>query len=305
MSLSSWFGNSKVVDKDGKPLVVYHGSPEKFEVFEPDRMNYGSISRGFCFFTNKKSAYPNCAKDYAGKDGYIYECYLKIEKPLHLTYINTPENYYHTPVHFWDTCQSDIRRDFRKGDFDGIIIENTNKDEDDSVIYLVPKANQIKSVDAKEFTDSENIYEMVVYHGGSTKEESDGLKYYALDKRYIKLFHPNAKISKCEIEPKNTFDYANPEHVKMLLDKLPEEIVVKDNYRRQAWVYTKEQFKRLLEGDKDSFGNWNLLEDKSIQNIIRDLGFDSMYLLEYSMSGAEWKNIAMFESLNKQFEKLL
>lgn len=46
MSLESWFGNSKVVDKNGKPLVVYHGSPEKFDTFEPDRMNYGSISRG-------------------------------------------------------------------------------------------------------------------------------------------------------------------------------------------------------------------------------------------------------------------
>ena len=159
MSLENWFGNSKVVDKNGNPLVVYHGSPEKFEVFEPNKMNYGSISRGFCFFTNKKSAYPNCAADYAGKDGYIYECYLRIEKPLHIKYGNTPYEYYHTPVHYWDTCQSDIRRDSRKGDFDGIIIENENKDEDDSVIYLVPNANQIKSVDAKEFSDSSNIFE--------------------------------------------------------------------------------------------------------------------------------------------------
>ena len=72
---------------------------------------------------------------------------------------NTPYEYYHTPIHYWDTCQSDIRRDFRKGDFDGIIIENENKNEDDSVIYLVPNANQIKSVDAKEFSNSSNIFE--------------------------------------------------------------------------------------------------------------------------------------------------
>lgn len=154
----TWFGNSKVT-KDGKPLIVYHGSSEKFDTFEPDRMNYGSISKGFCFFTNKKSAYPNCAKDYAGKDGYIYECYLRIEKPLHVKYGNTPDEYYHTPIHYWDTCQSDIRREFRKGNYDGIIIENQNKNEDDSIIYLVPNANQIKSINAKEFSNSENIYE--------------------------------------------------------------------------------------------------------------------------------------------------
>lgn len=164
-----WFGNSKVVDNQGNPLVVYHGSPEKFEIFEPERMNYGSISRGFCFFTNKKSAYPNCAKDYAGKNGYVYECYLKIEKPLHIKYGNTPDEYYHTPVHYWDTCQSDIRRDFRKGNFDGIIIENLNKNEDDSVIYLVPNANQIKSIDAVSFSDSDNIYEQLAYHGTRAK----------------------------------------------------------------------------------------------------------------------------------------
>ena len=29
----SWFGNSKVVDKNGKPLVVYHGSQNKIGKF--------------------------------------------------------------------------------------------------------------------------------------------------------------------------------------------------------------------------------------------------------------------------------
>ena len=185
-----WFGNSKVVDNQGNPLVVYHGSPEKFEIFEPERMNYGSISRGFCFFTNKKSAYPNCAKDYAGKNGYVYECYLKIEKPLHIKYGNTPDEYYHTPVHYWDTCQSDIRRDFRKGNFDGIIIENLNKNEDDSVIYLVPNANQIKSIDAVSFSDSDNIYEEYKKTNGTLED------YKNLGK--IKIELPEYTVNKTE-----------------------------------------------------------------------------------------------------------
>src|SRR5690606_2634929 len=30
-----WFGDSKVVDDEGKPLVVYHGTDKDFEAFEP------------------------------------------------------------------------------------------------------------------------------------------------------------------------------------------------------------------------------------------------------------------------------
>ena len=33
-----WFGNSKVVDESGKPLVVYHGTSGDFDVFRPSRM---------------------------------------------------------------------------------------------------------------------------------------------------------------------------------------------------------------------------------------------------------------------------
>ena len=28
-----WFGDSKVVDRDGEPLVMYHGTSEKMEIF--------------------------------------------------------------------------------------------------------------------------------------------------------------------------------------------------------------------------------------------------------------------------------
>jgi len=33
-SFESWFKNSKVVDDNGEPLVVYHQTQEKFEVFD-------------------------------------------------------------------------------------------------------------------------------------------------------------------------------------------------------------------------------------------------------------------------------
>lgn len=36
-AFKAWFGNSKVVDADGRPLVVYHGSASDFSEFKPSR----------------------------------------------------------------------------------------------------------------------------------------------------------------------------------------------------------------------------------------------------------------------------
>lgn len=43
----SWFGDSKIVDSDGSPLLVYHGSAREDKAFRPDR-GYGM---GGVYFT--------------------------------------------------------------------------------------------------------------------------------------------------------------------------------------------------------------------------------------------------------------
>jgi len=165
-----WFGDSKVVDESGKPLVVYHGSPNEFEIFDSNKNLYGEVSKGFNFFTNKKSAYQNSAKDYAdfaGTDGFrrngkVYETYLSIQNPLHIQYtsngmsVYNGEKRYSTPVEYYDYNYKQIQEEFRNGNYDGIIIENTDKNDDDSIIYLVPNSNQIKSVNNQGTFDSSN-----------------------------------------------------------------------------------------------------------------------------------------------------
>lgn len=166
-----WFGDSKVVDNEGNPLIVYHGSPEfDIEVFDSNRSLYGDASKGFNFFTNKESAYQNSAKDYAefaGTNGYrrngkIYKTYLSIKKPLHIQYTSNSmsvyngEKRYSTPVEYYDTNYKKIKEEYSKGNYDGIIIENTDKKDDDSVIYLVQNSEQIKSVDNQGTFDENN-----------------------------------------------------------------------------------------------------------------------------------------------------
>ena len=151
-----WFGDwqnhpedaSKVVNDDGTPKVVYHGTNAEFWTFDIGKSgkNFGDVSEGLFFFTNKKNGYPDSASDYAknaavkGGDERIVECYLDIKKPLQLY-----SDGYYTPTAYFDNNSEVIYDKYLRGNYDGIIIENSNKSVDDSVIYLLDDPTQIKS----------------------------------------------------------------------------------------------------------------------------------------------------------------
>lgn len=63
-AFKNWFGNSKVVDADGKPLVVYHGTTADFSSFDPRRKGEAtrSDSAAYGFFFSRS---PEIATDYA------------------------------------------------------------------------------------------------------------------------------------------------------------------------------------------------------------------------------------------------
>jgi len=82
-----WFGDSKVVDADGKPLVVYHGTPagRDFSEFRQDKKRVSTTEPGFFFAPD-----PTVASRYAGWDenfpsveqGNVMPVYLNIRNPL-------------------------------------------------------------------------------------------------------------------------------------------------------------------------------------------------------------------------------
>lgn len=74
-SFKKWFGDSKVVDADGKPLVVYHGTDADFSVFNTDSVHDIDRRRMGAYF----SANPKFAKAYGGD---VVEAYLSIRNPL-------------------------------------------------------------------------------------------------------------------------------------------------------------------------------------------------------------------------------
>jgi len=77
-----WFGNSKMVDRNGAPVTFMHGSPNAFEAFSDEALGTGSshASAGLGhFFTTSTSL----AEKYAD-GGNLYRGWLRIEKPYRM-----------------------------------------------------------------------------------------------------------------------------------------------------------------------------------------------------------------------------
>ena len=73
-----WFGDSKVVDEKGEPLVVYHGTPVRgFKVFDID----SSYERAAYFTPNKKIANDFAVDADTLKRGRVVSVYLSLQNP--------------------------------------------------------------------------------------------------------------------------------------------------------------------------------------------------------------------------------
>lgn len=76
------------------------------------------------------------------------------------------------------------------------------------------------------------------------------------------------------VQTRNPFDYENPEHIEAVLAR----------YKKPESV-SLDQVKDQLE-----LGNWNFIEDKNIQQAIKDAGFDAFYMKEQGV-----KNLGVFD----------
>lgn len=142
-AFKNWFGDwdhdpenaSKVVDENGEPLVVYHGTRRgnNISVFEKKKIGSkwgkGYYGDGFYFTDNKRAAY------YYGEE--VLECFLNIRNP-----------------HFAQRYDHEHERSFtkklQKNSYDGVIGENALRDHldwevADGIEYVAFEPTQIKS----------------------------------------------------------------------------------------------------------------------------------------------------------------
>ena len=79
-AFKKWFGNSKIVDEKGEPLVVYHGTPNAgFEVFK-DNSHFTSDKNYANIYQNQGASSISYKKTADNPD--TYAVYLSIQKPF-------------------------------------------------------------------------------------------------------------------------------------------------------------------------------------------------------------------------------
>lgn len=84
-----WFGDSKVVDAEGRPIVVYHATQSDFNEFKTQKIgtsvDFGTLGSGFYFTTSAENAnnYASNLNTNTGKQSgeSIMPVYLKINNP--------------------------------------------------------------------------------------------------------------------------------------------------------------------------------------------------------------------------------
>lgn len=131
----NWFGDSKVVDANGEPLVVYHGTTADFSAFNENaakNAGFTKDAKGFYFsqFSDTASGYatyPMLTRDKTG--GNVMPVYLSIKNPLRLE-SGTSQ---HTII-----TQSELAK-YEADGYDGIIVGDFEE-----VVAFRPE--QIKSV---------------------------------------------------------------------------------------------------------------------------------------------------------------
>lgn len=141
-----WFGDSKVVDKEGNPLLVYHGTGNDFHSFEIE----GQYERAAYFTPNIKTAKAFAQED-SGEYPHVKRVYLSIQNPK---IVKSPEI---TTEGATDPVKMEkIFSQARKEGHDGAILVGLKEFGGDSDQYVVFSSTQVKSENNRGTYDSKN-----------------------------------------------------------------------------------------------------------------------------------------------------
>ena len=183
-NFKEWFGDwendpenaSKVVDENGEPMVVYHGTDNGgFDVFSIDKAGTrtGQDSAKLGAFFHEYKDYAEAFADYGRKPkSQVYEVFLNIRKPLTDVFLSTADG----------KKLESIKNKIEKGNHDGII--------DLLGEHVVFNPNQIKSAtdNSGDFsTENDNIkYSRVISNARQAVDNYLNNRNDVLDERELK-----------------------------------------------------------------------------------------------------------------------
>jgi hypothetical protein len=132
----SWFGESKLVDNQNRPLVVYHGTGADTKFNKFNKSTFGTKMGSGVYFTSIESDARKYAARYGG--GKVIEVYLKCEK---LAVISNP-----------------FAKNELPSSYDSIRAFPNQSGEE----IMVKEPEQIKAVDNNgDFSNDDNMFEYI------------------------------------------------------------------------------------------------------------------------------------------------
>lgn len=172
-AFKEWFGDwegdpenaSKVIDDNGEPMVVYHGTPNEFYEFNISRLgkrtnNLGHFGKGFYFTPDRETAGRYAGyRDDMGREARrlgstIHEGYLNIKNPFYDSYENLKPYLDDVGV---QKIQDGIDKDY---------LEKHILSYDPALQILIDDVNN-----SKRYPDGDNTYEQYKKNGGKLSDE--------------------------------------------------------------------------------------------------------------------------------------
>jgi len=278
----AWFGDwendpqnaSKVLDENGEPLVVYHGTTKDFNVFKSGEFgsHFGNKSQAeFVIWRNK----------YLGWDNRLISAYLNIRNPLMMVDrarwqtsnilrslsrdgIIDKSDYDKEKYVDDETAKSLLKE---KYGFDGI--SYYNKVEGKGLSYITFYPNQIKLADGTNTTFNNRNQDIRLENGGNinnnimeTMELTPSLTISDIDNKYPEVSHPYINkqvINGIRVEMEHTKD---PETAKKIaLDHLFESIHYYEELEKMEKTLEKREMDEHYNEIKDIYENGGEIDE--------------------------------------------
>lgn len=168
---TNYFKDSKVRDKNGNLLVVYHGTPERFNIF---KSGYGGLYGAGMYFTEDVKYAEGYSKNLTingeSVGGRVISAYINLENPLTIDNIKDLDDVYYKAsrkeIQEDGFFYTETKKDFDFGkwlkeNYDGIIVNSPASDQPDvnmkGKFIIAFNSNQIKETTNLNPTISDDI----------------------------------------------------------------------------------------------------------------------------------------------------
>ena len=165
----AWFGDwendaanaSKIVDENGEPLIVYHRSKKKFNLFDVDKQLNGWLGKGF-YFSGSKLEF----KDYGRT---LLSVFLNIKNPF-IVKGESPTDFLYEVMKSIDNNTSTFNTTLtlKENNYDGVIYKHWDYE---SKMFSCFESNQIKLADGTNTTFDGSNPDIRFAKGGKMDKE--------------------------------------------------------------------------------------------------------------------------------------